>query len=249
MEPFRFRGVINKLGLHKSDHPGSKMLGRVQGQRSYFKDRADAGKELAAILEPKYKHLNPLILGVPRGGVEVAYYVARQLHADLSVVISKKLPFPGQEEYGIGAVSEDYSVYVSPHGRQALSPERIDQIVEQQEEEIKRRIDKYRQGKPLPDMKGRTVIIVDDGIATGVTLVPVVKLCRKKGAERIVIAAPVSGTSFDAHLHEADDIEVLVQPENFYAVGQVYDTFGDFEDEELLDILKKAESERDVKHD
>lgn len=210
----------------------------------FFKDRTHAGKELANLLEPKYKHLNPLILGVPRGGVEVAYYVAKQLHAELSVVISKKLPFPGQEEYGFGAVSEDYSVYVAPHGQQALSPERVDQIVEQQVEEIKRRIDKYRGGRPLPDMKGRTVIIVDDGIATGATLVPVIKLCRKKGAERVVIAAPVSGITFDAHLHEADDIEIIVQPEHFFAVGQVYETFGDFPDDQLLDLLKKAREER-----
>lgn len=224
------------------------MLSRRQGHRLYFKDRADAGKELAAILEPKYKDTNPLILGVPRGGVEVAYYVAKQLHAELSLVISKKLPFPGNEEYGFGAVSEDYSVYISPHGQGSLAPKAINLIIEGQIDEIKRRVEKYRNGKPLPDMKGRTVIIVDDGIATGVTLVPVIKLCRKKEAGKIVIAAPVSGTTFDAHLHEADDIVIVVQPERFYAVGQVYETFGDFDDRQLMDLLTKAEKERSIGH-
>jgi len=225
------------------------MLRRAPGHRFYFKDRAHAGKELAAVLEPKYKDSNPLVLGVPRGGVEVAYYVARQLNAELSLVISKKLPFPGQEEYGFGAVSEDYSVYISPHGEQSLAPKAVNLIIEGQIDEIKRRIEKYRHGKPLPDMKGRTVIIVDDGIATGVTLVPVIKLCRKKEAGKIVIAAPVSGTTFNAHLHEADDIVVVIQPEPFYAVGQVYETFGDFDDDQLLDLLKKAEEERRIGHD
>jgi putative phosphoribosyl transferase len=189
------------------------------------------------------------VLGIPRGGVEVAYYVAKQLHAELSIVISKKLPFPGQEEYGFGAVSEDYSVYISPHGKGSLEPKVINLIVEAQIQEIKRRVEKYRHGKPLPDMKGRTVIVVDDGIATGVTLVPVIQLCQKREAGKIVIAAPVSGTTFNAHLHEADDIVIVVQPEHFYAVGQVYQTFGDFTDEELLDLLKKAEEERRVGYD
>ena len=235
-----FRGILLN---------NSAMLGRAPGHRFYFKDRAHAGKELAAVLEPKYKDSNPLILGVPRGGVEVAYYVAKQLHAELSLVISKKLPFPGHEEYGFGAVSEDYSVYISPHGEKSLAPKAVNLIIEGQIEEIKRRIEKYRHGKPLPDMKGRTVIIVDDGIATGVTLVPVIKLCRKKEAGKIVIAAPVSGTTFDAHLHQADDIVVVIQPEPFYAVGQVYEIFGDFDDEQLLDLLKKAEEEQIIGHD
>lgn len=204
-----------------------------------FKNREHAGRELAAMLEAKYKEAHPLILGVPRGGVEVAYYVARQLDAELSVVISKKLPFPGQPEFGFGAVAEEHIAYVSEHGRHGLTDAQIEPIIDQQVEEINRRIQMYRDGKPLPEMNGRTVIIVDDGIATGVTLVPVVRLCRKKNAAKIVLAAPVSGMHFDEHLHEADAIEVLIQPPGFYAVGQVYEQFGDFPDEELLDLLRK----------
>ena len=213
----------------------------------YFRNRQHAGKRLADLLEPKYKHLNPLVLGIPRGGVEVAYYVAKQLEAELSVVVSKKLPFPGHEEYGFGSIAEDYSVYISPHGKEALEPKVINQIIEEQIEEINRRVQLYRQGRALPDMKGRTVILVDDGIATGVTLVPAIKVCRKKEARRIIIAAPVSGTRFDHHLHDADEIEIVVQPQFFQAVGQVYETFGDFKDSQVLFLLEKAGEERKLR--
>ncbi|HEY0898361.1 MAG TPA: phosphoribosyltransferase family protein [Sphingobacteriaceae bacterium] len=211
-----------------------------------FKDREDAGRQLGSYLEPRYKDSNPLILGIPRGGVEVAYYVARQLHAELSLLISKKLPLPSRKEFGIGAIAEENSVYVSSEGRHLLSSEALNEIIEMQMEEVARRIRKYRQGKPLPDMTGRTVILVDDGIATGVTLVPALWLCQKKGAAQVIIAAPVSGTTYDSNLKKADKIEVLHQPSPFYAVGQVYDVFGDFHDEEMLALLKKAEEDKSL---
>jgi predicted phosphoribosyltransferase len=95
-------------------------------------------------------------------------------------------------------------------------------------------------------MRNRTVILVDDGIATGVTLVPVVRLCRKKDAGEIIVAAPVAGEKYDPHLAEANAVEVLTQPESFHAVGQVYMEFSEFSDEQLLDILKKAKSEMEA---
>lgn len=209
--------------------------------RRFFKDRREAGYELGLLLERKYKDVNPMVFGIPRGGVEVAYYVARQLHTQLYIIVSKKLPHPQQPEFGIGAVSEENSVYISPKVQKILSPEVIDQIIEEQEMEVLRRVKKYRHGMPLPNMKGRSVIIVDDGIATGVTLVPVVRLCRKKKAAKIIIAAPVSGTSFNEALNDADEIEVLIKPASFFAVGQVYENFGEFDDKELMALLEKAE--------
>lgn len=207
----------------------------------YFKNRKHAGELLGAFLEPKYKHLNPLVIGIPRGGVEVAFYVANRLKAELSIIISKKLPFPGHKELGFGAVAEEHSVYISPMGMERLSPQVINQIIEEQVQEIKRRIELYRAGKPLPDIHDRTVLIIDDGIATGVTLVPVLKLCRKKKASKVIIAAPVSGSRYDKNLNEADAIEILEQPEQFYAVGQVYETFGDFSDSQLLNLLNQSD--------
>jgi len=166
----------------------------------YFRNRQHAGELLGAFLEAQYKHLNPLIIGIPRGGVEVAFYVAKRLEAELLLLISKKLPFPGHRELGFGAVAEEHSVYVAPMGMERLTPKAINQIIEEQIQEINRRIDIYRNGNPLPNISGRTVILVDDGIATGVTLVPVLRLCRKKKASKVIIAVPVSGMQYDKYL-------------------------------------------------
>lgn len=206
-----------------------------------FTDRRDAGEQLGLFLEANYKKQNPLIIGIPRGGVEVAYYVAKQLNAELSLIVSKKLPLPSQKEYGIGAIAEEHSVYIAESGKRLVSQEVINQIIEEQEKEVDRRVSKYRHGKPLPTMEGRTVILVDDGIATGVTLVPVVELCRKKSAAKIIIAAPVSGSTFDANLNKADKIEIMIKPQPFSAVGQVYETFGDFDDDDLIQLLNRLE--------
>ena len=191
-------------------------------------------------LKPKYKALNPLIIGIPRGGIAVGHYVAGILEAESSFVVSKKLPLPGREETGFGAVSENSEIYVSAFGRTMLDQEVIEDIIEKQLIEVQRRVELYRGSSPFPQMKDRTVILTDDGIAMGVTLVPVIRLCRRKRAGRIIVAAPVSGSNYDIHLKEADAIEVLLQPDNFYGVGQVYEQFGDFTDEEVLALINKV---------
>lgn len=212
-------------------------------ERLTFEDRADAGIQLAERLAP-YESTRPIVLGVARGGVEVAYYVARRLHAELHPIIAKKLPYPGNPEYGFGAIAEDGTRYVDESRAEALDPSSIDAIAAGQFAEIKKRINKYRDGKPLPPMAGRTVILVDDGIATGVTLVPLLALCRKRGASNVVIAAPISGTRFDKRLEDADNMVILVQPPIFYAVGQAYRHFADFSDKELLKLLMDSRRNR-----
>ncbi|TCK80796.1 phosphoribosyltransferase [Albibacterium bauzanense] len=212
-----------------------------QYENIFFKDRKDAGEQLGLFLEAKYKTQNPLIIGIPRGGVEVAYYVAKQLNAELSLIVSKKLPLPNHKEYGIGAIAEEDSVYIAQTGKELVSEKVINQIIKEQKQEVDRRVNEYRHGKPLPTMKDRVVILVDDGIATGVTLVPVIELCERKKAAKIIIAAPVSGSRFDENLYKADEIEIMVKPQPFYAVGQVYDVFGDFNDDDLLKLLDLAE--------
>lgn len=214
-------------------------MSKLDEERLIFKDRAEAGAQLAERLI-SYESAHPLVFGVARGGVEVAYYVARRLHAELYPIMAKKLPYPGNPEYGFGAVAEDGTRYVDPRRAEALSPASIDAIVARQLAEIEERIHKYRQNKPLPPMEGRTVILVDDGIATGVTLVPLLELCRKRGVSNVVIAAPVSGMHFDLRLKEADDIVILEQPRNFYAVGQAYRHFGDFSDNELVKLVSDS---------
>ena len=208
----------------------------AKGQRP-FKNRRDAGEQLGRYLKPKYGGQHPLVIGIPRGGVEVGFYVAETLKAEFGLVVSRKLGFPGNKELGFGAVSEESEIYVSAIGRELLDAGTIEDIIDKQLTEVRRRAELYRGGLPLPDMAGRVVILVDDGIAMGVTLVPVIRLCQKKKAKKVIIAAPVSGNNYDIHLNRADAVEVLVQPEDFYGVGQVYDRFGDFTDEEVLSLL------------
>ncbi|MGX5852133.1 phosphoribosyltransferase [Dyadobacter jiangsuensis] len=205
-----------------------------------FADRKDAGLQLGHFLRARYKGSDPLVMGIARGGVEVAYYVAQCLETDLNMVISRKLPVPGCPEVGFGAIAEDLSVYIAPRFRRSLEPETIGEIIDEQTDEVNRRIGVYKGGKPLPDLRGRTVIIVDDGIATGVTLVPVLRLCRSRGADRVIVAVPVAGNNYDALLNDADAMEILVMPEWFYAVGQVYASFRDLTDDELLAIVRKG---------
>jgi putative phosphoribosyl transferase len=209
-----------------------------EGKHRPFKDRRDAGQQLGQYLKAKYKAQDPLVIGIPRGGVEVGHYVAAALKAAFSLIVSRKLPFPGNQELGFGAASEQSEIYVSGFGRDMLDENTIEDIVEEQLAEVKRRVELYRSGLPLPEMNGRTVILVDDGIAMGVTLVPVIGLCRKNGASKIIIAVPVSGKNYDINLNRADGIEVLIQPDDFHGVGQVYRRFSDFTDDEVLSLLK-----------
>lgn len=213
----------------------------------FFANRKDAGIQLGKLLEEEYKGRDIIVLAIPRGGIETGFYVAEILNGELCVVVSKKLPFPGQEELAFGAIAEDGSVYLSDLGEK-VDDGSIDRIVEEQLEEINRRIKTYRNNKPLPDMADRVVIIVDDGIATGSTIVPVLKLCHEKKASKIVVAAPVSGKRYVKEINElADEVAIVVQPENFYAVGQVYEDFRGLEDEEVLDILRRYEKNRSDK--
>lgn len=204
---------------------------------SVFIDRTDAGLELGKLLEAKYKNTNALVLGIPRGGVIVAHEVARVLNAELSVIITKKLPHPRQNELAIGAVAEDGSSFLTSLANE-LDPDTIHQIHIAQLKEIESRIQRFRKGQPLPDMNGRIVILVDDGIATGSTIVPAIKLCKNRKATRLVVAAPVSGRRYLKEIDMlADEVVVAKQPDMFYAVGQVYEDFHNLADREVIQHL------------
>lgn len=202
-----------------------------------FADRREAGEELAKLLETKYKDRNALVLGIPRGGVLVAHEVAKVLNGDLSVVITKKLPHPLQEELAIGACAEDGSVFLTSLAKD-LEPEVVQNIVLSQTKEIKSRIDRFRNGQPLPEIKDRIVIIVDDGIATGSTIVPAIKLCKARKAARVVVASPVSGERYVSQINNlADEVVIVVKPLEFYAVGQIYQDFHHLTDVEVKEAL------------
>jgi putative phosphoribosyl transferase len=208
-----------------------------------FRDRKEGGEKLARALH-KYQKENPLILGIPRGGVETAYYVACGLQTELSLIITRKLGYPFNPEAAFGALAEDGSVFLFEEAQHTLPPEIITSIVNRERKEIVRRIQKLRRGHPLPDMKGRTVILVDDGIATGATLLSSIALCRNKGAEKIVVASPVSGQTILQELHaKADEVVILTIPKNFYAVSQGYYHFHDLEDEAVISLLEQWENE------
>jgi predicted phosphoribosyltransferase len=213
-------------------------------ENKIFRDRKDAGEQLGKVLKEEYFGKDVLVLGIPRGGLQVAYYVAKELNCELSVLISKKLPYPGQEELAVGAVAEDGSNFVSRLASR-LDSKTISAIITTQMSEIKRRVKQYRNNRPLPEMLNRIVIIVDDGIATGSTIVPALKLCKERKAKSVVVAVPVSGLQPVPELQKlADKIVVLERPEFFYAVGQVYEEFNQLTDKEVTTILEKYNAER-----
>lgn len=218
------------------------MLGKDTGRM--FTNREDAGIQLGHELLVKFKNKNALVLGIPRGGVELAYHVAEIINGELSVAIAKKLPYPDQPELACGAVAEDESVYLSSLGKR-LPESIINALIEDRLEEIKRRILEYRDGKPLPDMKNRTVIIVDDGIATGSTIAPILQLCRKQEVSELIVATPVSGRNYADLIDElADEVIVLRVPRTYSAVGQVYEDFHQNTDAEVISFLHKSPSSR-----
>ena len=157
-----------------------------------FKNRKDAGEKLAQALE-KYRAENPLILAIPRGGVEVGIQISRKLGADFSLIIVRKLPFPDNPEAGFGAIAEDGSTFIFENVGYWLAGETIEQVKQEQIAEVKRRLNTLRGGNPLPELTGRTVILIDDGIAMGSTMRAAIELCRARKAGKVVVAVPVAG--------------------------------------------------------
>ena len=209
-----------------------------------FKDRKDAGQKLAAALQP-YREQDVLVLAIPRGGVELGYEVAKAFQCDFSLIICRKLPYPFNPESGFGAIAEDGSVYINKFAAASVSEDEIEQITLQQSREIKRRIQTLRGGRALPSLKGRTVILVDDGIAMGSTMHTAVALCRKYDARKIIVAVPVAGAqAIEKFSQMADEVIVLESPANFYAVAQVYENWCDVSDEEVLELEVAFASEK-----
>ncbi|MFI5384053.1 MAG: phosphoribosyltransferase, partial [Methanosarcina thermophila] len=184
-----------------------------------FKNRKDAGEKLAKALE-KYREENPVILAIPRGGVEVGLQVAAKLNAEFSLIIARKLPFPDNPEAGFGAIAEDGSTFILEDAYYWLEGVTIERIKQQQIAEIERRIKTLRGGKPLPEIKGRTVILIDDGIAMGSTMRAAIELCRNREAGKVVVAVPVAGREVAKELQKkVDDLIVLETPAYFRAVA------------------------------
>jgi len=208
-----------------------------------FKDRKDAGEQLAQALD-SYKDKGVLVLAIPRGGVELGYEVATALNADFSLVVVRKLPYPDKPEAGFGAVAEDGSTFTFDQSIHTLPDQTVERIIRQQRDEVERRIEVLRKGKSLPEIEGRTVILVDDGIAMGSTMRAAISLCKNQGAGEIIVASPVSSERVKQEIRQlVDRVVILVTPPFFRAVAQVYQNWYDVSDKEVLDIMEKWERE------
>jgi putative phosphoribosyl transferase len=209
-----------------------------------FKDRKEAGRKLAARLL-RYQDQQPIVLALPRGGVPVAYEVAVALNAPLDIIVVRKLGAPGQPELGIGAVVDgDYpqSVLNEDVVRMLnVSDEYLAREVAQELQEIRRRQARYRGGRASAALVGRTVIVVDDGIATGATVRAALRGVRRARPKRLVLAVPVAPPETVESLQcEVDDLVCLQTPTYFHAVGQFYDDFRQTTDEDVIALLDTA---------
>ncbi len=207
-----------------------------------FRDRADAGRRLAELLLP-LRAEQPLVLGLPRGGVVVAAEVAKALGATLDLVVVRKLGVPGHEELGMGAIAEGA---VEALNRRVMTyaevtPQPLDRVRRREAKELARRVTVYRTDRPPPDVAGRTVILVDDGLATGYTARAAARAMRRAGAGRIVLAVPVaSPDTLRALEEEVDDTVAVVSPYDLHSVGAWYEDFRQTTDQEVLDLLTRG---------
>ncbi len=208
-----------------------------------FQDRRDAGRQLAAELLQYADRPDVLVLALPRGGVPVAYEVARLLHAPLDVFLVRKLGLPGHEELAMGAIaSGGVRVLNEDVVRTLHVPEAdIDASAARELRELERRERVYRDDRPFPDLSGRTVILVDDGLATGSTMRAAVAALRRQGPAWIVVAVPVGAAETCSTFQgEADEVVCARTPEPFYAVGLWYGDFSQTTDEEVRYLLERA---------
>lgn len=219
----------------------------VDSRPSRFRDRHDAGRRLAAELLA-YGEEDPVVVGLPRGGVPVAEEVAAALGAPLEVLAVRKLGAPHNPEYGIGAIAEGGTRVFDSEALAVLGINGgvLDSIVARESEELRRRVAVYRGERPLIDLRGRTAIVVDDGVATGVTDTAALRAVRRLRPRRLVLAVPVCAPDSAARLREeADEVVCLSEPPLLYGVGQWYRDFSQVSDGEVVAALGAAGSAAD----
>ena len=207
-----------------------------------FESRKEAGQLLAKELIGSQADKKTVVLGLPRGGVVVAEQVAKYLNLPLDVILLRKLPYPPQPELAVGAVAEHGAVFINEEFRKAAREDSswLEEIVREQRAVIRERANLYRPHRHAMDLKGKTAILVDDGIATGATMKVAIQAARTAGATQVVVAIPVAAPSSVRELEgEADEVVCLDAPEDFYAVGQAYQSFDQVSDEEVVSILDR----------
>lgn len=206
-----------------------------------FRNRRDAGRQLAARLRTEDLH-DPVVLALPRGGVPVAFEISQAVGAPLDVLVVRKVGAPNHREFGIGAIAEgDVTVRDEAAMRMVgASNARFDALANEEREELARRVRLYRDDRALPDPAVHDVVLVDDGLATGVSAEAAIVALHARDARRVVLAVPVSAADTAARLASSADVVCLATPMRFLAVGEWYDDFGQTSDDEVLDLLARA---------
>ncbi len=213
--------------------------------RPPFEDRRDAGRKLAGRLA-RYGEVRPVVFALPRGGVPVGYEISRALGAPLDVFVSRKLGAPGQPEFGIGAVAPGGVRVLNEYAvrRLGIPEDYLESVTAREIAEVERRLRYFRGGRPEQDVEGRTAILVDDGLATGVTAMAAVEALRRRRPARIVLAAPVcAGQTAEIFGSEVDELVCLELPQDLGAIGFWYRHFEQTSDEEVVELLERARQE------
>ena len=208
-----------------------------------FKDRVDAGRKLAEKLLDHLNQKDTIVIGLPRGGVVVAFEVAKKLNLPLDIIISRKIGMPGQPEFAIGAITADGKEVFDQRIIQSFGLERkdLEGIIEAEKEEILRRMKIYRPGRPALNLKNKTVILVDDGIATGMTMQATLLSARGLGAKKVIIAVPVIPQDQIRILEKfSDELVYLDAPVNFGAISVFYQEFAQVNDEQVIKLMQLA---------
>ena len=214
---------------------------------SLFTNRSEAGRALAEQVKSSVKDSNILVLALPRGGVPVGYEVAGALHADLDVFLVRKLGMPGEEELAIGAIASGGVRVLNQELIQYLHVPAsvIEEITQREQRELERRERLYRDDRPAVPVNGRTVVLVDDGLATGASMLAASRALRPQGARRIVVAVPVAAhQTCDELRKEVDEVICMATPHPFGAVGIWYEDFSQTSDEEVRELLERAAREK-----
>jgi predicted phosphoribosyltransferase len=249
LSPQSFAGGITLAGYlaNRDDGGGSAAVREpardFQRKSMIFQDRADAGQRLGEALGAYANRLDVLVLALPRGGVPVAAEVAKKLNLPVDVLVVRKLGVPFHRELGMGAIASGGVRIVNKEVVDALgiSSDAIETVVRDEQHELERREKAYRGDVPPPKVEGKTVILVDDGIATGSTMLAAIEAVRHLKAARVIVAVPTAAASTCEKMREAaDDVVALLAPEEFYAVGQWYENFAQTSDDEVRELLAES---------